>query len=241
MEPQPTQPIAPLPNSAPTSNLQTPSNINPVQPTPPVPKKKSKIWLFILIPVLLLIFVAVLIFVYFLGMRNMAYQNALESVDNADDETLSSPVPEFSYESNCTPLTIGLGKDKTSALFLQETEERGYEGIVRKTIQDGKVYFDIVTNQLPDSGVPYSAWIAYPDKDGNVCEWVSLGDLTKDEQGTGIWTISFGESEYTDDMNVVLITSGKLDTESGYLTSMDDPHVILWGFFGQAGYVEEIQ
>jgi hypothetical protein len=250
MESQSTQPQPQPLQSAPVSNGQLvpdqqvsfQQSTSPEPVLPPTPKRNTKIYLFILIPILTLLVVGVVVFVLMKRNQNQTDQSSLETVNNLVATPLasaSSSASPASDSDNCTPLSFGLKKSTAvDALFLQETEKRGYEGIVRKSTQDGKTSFDIVTNQLPDSGAPYNVWIAYPDANGRICDGVSLGPMAKDPT-TGIWQISFDDSDYKDDANVVLITSGNLDTQDGNLDSMDDPHVILRGFFAQTANVDE--
>ena len=226
--------VNPPPAQAPVTD--TPQIQQPVTPQqePSPPKKKSKILLFILIPVLILILIGAVVFAYLAGRVNSARQAALEAVDNADLEITESPSPE----SECTPLSYGLKRSTVATLALQETESRGYEGLVRKSTDGEEMVFMVVTNKLPDSGTPYSVWVAYPDTKGRICGGVFLGEMGKDSS-SGFWTVSFDDSIYKDDANVILITSGNPDTDDGSLDSMDDPHVILRGFFAQTDNVRE--
>lgn len=240
MEPKPIQ-SQPTPQTSdsiqdqqPISNVQTPVQPptvpeNTVPPTSIPPKRH--IWKYVLIIIAVLVFI-VIAFVGFIVVKNTSVKVHLNT--NTTTDNLASSPP-----SDCIPLSAGLKKSAgTSALFLQEPEKRGYEGIVRKSTQNGKVIFDIVTNQLPDSGVPYLVWIAYPNTSGKICGGTKLDPMTQDPT-TKTWQASFDDSVYKDDANVILITSGKLDTPDGNLHSMNDIHVILRGFFGQTDYVTE--
>lgn len=164
------------------------------------------------------------------------YKGKVETVSNKQS---SNNITQLQVISDCQPLSLGLElPSNVAALFLQEIAKRGYEAIVRKSSIDDRAYFDVVTNQLPDSGAPYNLWIVYPNEKGKICGGVSLGKMIKDPN-VGVWTISFSDYDYRDDANVILITSGNLDTPDTMLSSMDDSHVVLRGFFGQTDYVSE--
>jgi hypothetical protein len=136
-----------------------------------------------------------------------------------------------------------------TALFLQETKKRGYEAIVRKSTRNNKTYFDIVTNSLPVTDGPYYLWLVNANDKGQICSVKNMGPLTL-EPTTKVWQTTFTDADYIDDAQVVVLTNqgfGSADwnemanySDKVSLQNLDDPHVILRGFFAQEEFTKEI-
>lgn len=147
----------------------------------------------------------------------------------------NNPITLFVNDPICKPIDSGYSlPNKITPLFLQDTTDKGFEAIVRKSSQNDRAYFDVVSNQLPDSGSPYQAWVLHPDNKGNICGGTLLGNLIK-ETSTETYGISFNDYDYYSDSNIIVITSGKTD---GVIQSLNDPNIILKGSYEVKPYIQ---
>lgn len=161
--------------------------------------------------------------------NNRYYREKIDSLSSKNTSTL------FVNNNACKPVNSGYSlPNKIIPLFLRDATNKGFEAIVRKYSQNNRVYFDLTSNQLPDSKAPYQAWILFPDDKNNICGGVLLGDLIKDPT-TETYNISFNDYDYNSDSNIIVITSGKTD---GVIQSLNNPNIILKGSYEIKPYIQ---
>ncbi|MCX6791873.1 MAG: hypothetical protein NT149_02445, partial [Candidatus Gottesmanbacteria bacterium] len=142
-------------------------------------------------------------------------------------------------QSACQPLRSGFKQPPMEALFLQETVKRGFEGIIRKTTNSGQTSYFATTNMLPESSGPYYLWIIDADRNGQICKATNIGLLLKNSFGA--WTITFKQSDYSDDSMKIAITENNFGSlNSDQLTTLSNPNIILIGSYDQSKWVTEI-
>jgi len=188
---------------------------------------------------LLVIVVAILFGSYVVGSMLSNKQVSTKAV-------LPSVTPTNAATSNCITLKYGFKKPDAniqSALFLQETLKRGFEGIVSKRIENGQLHYYVNTNLLPPASSPYYLWVLDIDRNGKICKAVNVGQLTR-EPRFGAWLIDFGDNFYTDDGQFFVITQNGFGASStDNLTSFDwhNPFVILTGSYSQLSRVSDVK
>ena len=186
--------------------------------------------------------ILILLIIIFLGVAGYVAYNGIKS---ARPEMQFTPTPvdtnkssdTASGNSSCEIVWVNPvlpQQGKVEPLFLKDVKGVGYEGIVRRQVEDGGyISVDLVTNSLPEGNSPYYLWAVAVDSNGNICSQSNLGSLgkisTTGSWGAGPFTLPL--KNVNDAQLFVITQKGFGANGSDKISGLSDPAIILEGAY----------